>query len=86
MISLVPDYQSEKKVTIVLGMVLATFQHQKIVVLTSTVFDSISMTNANRTFILNDRIPLNWFNLSFETYKVKCKIEFLKNLKYLRYE
>ena len=33
---------------------------------------------ANRLSILNDRIPLDWLNLSYESYKVKCKNEFLK--------
>ena len=33
---------------------------------------------ANRLSILNDRIPLDWLNLSYESYKIKCKNEFLK--------
>ena len=32
---------------------------------------------ANRFFILNNRIPLNWFNLSIDSFKVHCKSEFL---------
>ena len=32
---------------------------------------------ANRVYILNNRIPLNWFNMSYETYKVHCKKEFI---------
>ena len=32
---------------------------------------------ANRSFIVNDKIPLDWLNNSFETFKVKCKLKFL---------
>ena len=32
---------------------------------------------ANRIYILNGRIPLSWFNMSIDTYKVHCKKEFL---------
>ena len=32
---------------------------------------------ANRFWVLNGKIPLAWFNMSFETFKVKCKNEFL---------
>ena len=32
---------------------------------------------ANRVFILNNRIPLEWFNMSFESFKVHCKREFI---------
>ena len=32
---------------------------------------------ANRFFIVNDKIPLDWLNNSFETFKVKCKLKFL---------
>ena len=32
---------------------------------------------ANRFFILNGRIPLVWFNMSFDCFKVHCKKEFL---------
>ena len=32
---------------------------------------------ANRFWILNGKIPLTWFNLSMETFKVKCKNEFV---------
>ena len=28
---------------------------------------------ANRAFILNNKIPLEWLNLTFDTYKVYCK-------------
>ena len=31
---------------------------------------------ANRFFILNNTIPLKWFNMSLETYKVHCKKKF----------
>ena len=33
---------------------------------------------ANRAFIANDKIPLDWFNKSLDTFKVKCKEKFLK--------
>ena len=33
---------------------------------------------ANRLYVLNGKIPLSWLNLSFVTYKVKCKEIFLK--------
>ena len=33
---------------------------------------------ANRLSILNDRIPLDWLNLGYDSYKLKCKNEFLK--------
>ena len=32
---------------------------------------------ANRVFILNGRIPLDWLNMSINTFKVHCKKEFL---------
>ena len=32
---------------------------------------------ANRVYILNNRIPLNWFNMSYATFKVHCKKEFI---------
>ena len=32
---------------------------------------------ANRLTIINNKIPLDWLNLSLETYKVKCKKLFL---------
>ena len=32
---------------------------------------------ANRFFILNDTIPLEWFNMSLDTFKVNCKKRFL---------
>ena len=32
---------------------------------------------ANRTFILNNKIPLKWFNMTLETFKIHCKKEFL---------
>ena len=28
---------------------------------------------ANRFFILNDQIPINWLDGGYETFKVKCK-------------
>ena len=33
---------------------------------------------ANRLFIINNRIPIKWLNLSFGTFKVHCKKEFLE--------
>ena len=32
---------------------------------------------ANRVFILNDKIPLKWFGLSLNSFKIHCKKEFL---------
>ena len=32
---------------------------------------------ANRVYILNNRIPLNWFNMPYATFKVHCKKEFI---------
>ena len=32
---------------------------------------------ANRVYILNNRIPLSWFDMSIETFKIHCKKEFL---------
>ena len=32
---------------------------------------------ANRFFILNNRIPLDWFKMSIDTFKVHCKKEFV---------
>ena len=32
---------------------------------------------ANRVFVLNGRIPLDWLNMSITTFKVHCKREFL---------
>ena len=32
---------------------------------------------ANRAFILNNKIPLEWINMSLNTFKVYCKKEFL---------
>ena len=32
---------------------------------------------ANRFTCLNGKIELNWLNLSYETFKIKCKKEFL---------
>ena len=32
---------------------------------------------ANRFFILNNRIPLDWFNMSINTFKIHCKKEFI---------
>ena len=32
---------------------------------------------ANRVFVLNGRIPLDWFAMNIDTYKVHCKKEFL---------
>ena len=32
---------------------------------------------ANRVFILNGRIPLTWFNMVIDTFKINCKKEFL---------
>ena len=32
---------------------------------------------ANRVFILNGKIPLCWFEMSIETFKVHCKAKFL---------
>ena len=32
---------------------------------------------ANRVYILNNRIPLSWFDMSMETFKIHCKKEFL---------
>ena len=31
---------------------------------------------ANRVYILNNRIPLEWFNMCLDTFKVHCKKEF----------
>ena len=33
---------------------------------------------ANRIFILNRRIPLIWFGMSLETFKIHCKKEFIE--------
>ena len=33
---------------------------------------------ANRVYILNNRIPLDWFNLSLDSFKVHCKKEFIQ--------
>ena len=33
--------------------------------------------SANRVFILNGRIPLYWFNMVIDTFKIYCKKEFL---------
>ena len=33
---------------------------------------------ANKISIINNLIPLNWFNLSFNTFKIKCKEKFIK--------
>ena len=33
---------------------------------------------ANRAYVLNNRIPLEWFNMSFDAYKVHCKKEFVQ--------
>ena len=33
---------------------------------------------ANRLYILNGRIPLDWLNLSINSFKTKCRIEILK--------
>ena len=32
---------------------------------------------ANRVFVLNGRIPLDWFAMNINTFKVHCKKEFL---------
>ena len=32
---------------------------------------------ANRLTVINNKIPLNWLNLSLDTYKIKCKKLFL---------
>ena len=32
---------------------------------------------ANRLTILNGKIPLEWLNMNIESYKIKCKKEFL---------
>ena len=32
---------------------------------------------ANRVYILNNRIPLSWFDMSIDTFKIHCKKEFL---------
>ena len=32
---------------------------------------------ANRAFILNNRIPLTWFSMSIDTFKIHCKRELL---------
>ena len=32
---------------------------------------------ANCLCVLNDKIKLDWLNLSFETFKIKCKALFL---------
>ena len=32
---------------------------------------------AKRVFILNGKIPLTWFEMSFDTFKVNCKAKFL---------
>ena len=32
---------------------------------------------ANRVFVLNGRVPLDWFTMNIDTYKVHCKKEFL---------
>ena len=31
----------------------------------------------NRLSILNGKIPLNWFDLGYDTYKIKCKMMFI---------
>ena len=33
---------------------------------------------ANRLFVINNRIPFDWLKMSFGSYKVHCKKEFLK--------
>ena len=33
---------------------------------------------ANRLFVINNGIPLNWLNMSTDTFKVHCKKAFLK--------
>ena len=32
---------------------------------------------ANRVYILNNKIPLDWFNLTYDTFKIRCKKELL---------
>ena len=32
---------------------------------------------ANRAFILNGKIPMSWFEMSIDTFKVNCKAKFL---------
>ena len=32
---------------------------------------------ANRLFILNNKIPLDWLNLSYNSFKIKCKEKLL---------
>ena len=32
---------------------------------------------ANRVSVVNGKIPLSWFNLTIDTYKIKCKMKFL---------
>ena len=34
---------------------------------------------ANRVFILNGKIPLSWFEMGIDTFKVNCKSRFLSN-------
>ena len=34
-------------------------------------------TMSNRLWILNDKIPLDWLNLSLETFKIKMKSMFI---------
>ena len=31
---------------------------------------------ANRVSVVNGKIPLSWFNLTIDTYKIKCKMKF----------
>ena len=32
----------------------------------------------NRYFHMNNKIPLSWFNKSYDSYKIECKNKFLK--------
>ena len=38
---------------------------------------------ANRSYILNNKIPLTWFNSSVETFKIKCGKFFLSYNKFI---
>ena len=38
---------------------------------------SATLAKSKKAFYLNGKIDLDWLNLSFDSYKLKCKVKFL---------
>ena len=71
------DFNSIEFVNLNFNQIL-TGRQTKFITLKSNFYKVGMNSLANRLQVINNKIPLNWLNMSVDTYKIKCKEIFLK--------